>query len=92
MGNKDIRERLCAALDITPDVLPHGTLVEIRDRGYVHISGCERILNYTQSLIRVSLRDGAIAVSGERLLCSSFCRGELGIEGKILGVCFEEEI
>ena len=92
MGKRNVRQRLCATLDISPDVLPHGSLVQIRDRGYVEVTGCGKILRYTREEICVKLHRGALTVRGEGLLCSSFCRGELGIEGKILGVSFEEEI
>lgn len=92
MGKRNFRQKLCASLDIEPDVLPHGSLVEIRGRERVRISGCGRILNYTQEQIRVALHKGAVCVSGEELLCSSFCRGELSVEGRIDGVCFEEDV
>ena len=92
MSKRNIRDRLCAALDIAPDILPGGSLVEIRDRGYVRISGCGRILDYTRESIRVTVRGGVLSINGRGLLCSSFCRGELGVEGRISGVCFEEEI
>ena len=90
MEKRSLRQRLCASLDIAPDVLPHGSLVQIRDRGYVEVSGCGKILRYTREEICVTLHRGVLIVRGEGLLCSSFCKGELGIEGNIFCVSFEE--
>lgn len=84
-------ERICRALDIEPDVLPHSSLVQIRGRSAVTISGGGKILDYTDSEIKIALKKGAIAIRGKRLSCASFCAGKVRIEGRIEGVSFEED-
>ena len=83
-------ERLCKRLDISADILPGGNRVERRGRGYILVSGCGRILLYTPSEIRVELSDSVLSIVGEGLLCVAYTAGEVGIEGKVSRVSFEE--
>ena len=83
-------ERICRALDIEPDVLPSASLVEIRGRGEVSINGGGRILDYTDTEIRIALKKGAAAIRGKRLSCASFCAGKVRIIGRIDSVSFEK--
>ncbi len=86
-----VKERLCRALDLPPDVFPGESLVEIRGRGFLSVSGCRGILDYTPDEIRLSLRKGSLRVEGKRLICTSYLAGAVGIDGQILSVRFEEE-
>ena len=54
------------------------------------MSGCGRILLYTTSEIRVELSDSVLSIVGEGLLCVAYTAGEVGIEGKVSRVSFEE--
>ncbi len=88
--------RLCRALELSPDVLPKKTLLEIHGEELVKITGAGGILLYTPEEIRIALRGkcgGYISVSGTGLCCSSYNRGAVGIEGKIcaVGFCHGEE-
>ena len=83
-------ERMCRALDIEPDVLLGSSLIEIRGRGTVAISGSGRILDYTDEEIRIALKKGAVVINGKCLVCASFCAGKVRIEGRIKSVKFEE--
>ena len=89
-GKPRFSERVCRALDIEPDALPNSSLVEIRGRSAVSISGGGKILTYTDEEIRVALKKGAIAVNGRHLVCASFSAGRMRIEGRIKSVRFEE--
>ena len=83
-------ERLCRSLDIQPDILPHGTLVELRGRCSVTLRGCGRVTEYTDKLIGFSTHDGVLYVRGHRLSCSSYCKGAAVVDGLIDSVEFEE--
>ena len=85
-----LSERICRALDIEPDVLPSASLVEIRGRGEVSVNGGGRIIDYTETEIRIALKKGAVAVRGKRLSCASFCAGKVRIVGRIDSVVFEK--
>ena len=90
-GKLGFPERICRALDIEPDVLPNASLVQIRGRSAVSVSGGGRIIDYTDSEIKLALKKGVIAIRGKRLVCASFCAGKVRIEGRIEGVSFEED-
>ena len=82
------RERMSRALDMPPDLIGRGSLVEIRGRGMMTVRGNGKILIYTPSEIAVELHDGILTVRGRRLVCTSYYVGALGIEGKIDEVIF----
>ena len=86
-----IGERIFKALDIEPDIAFGGTLIEIRSRGALTLSGGGRILDYSDRLIRIALKRGAVTVMGSRLVCAAFCAGRVRIEGRIDSVSFENE-
>ena len=89
-GKLGFSERICRALDIEPDVLPRASLIEIRGRSAVTVSGGGKILDYTDEEIKLALKSGAVAIRGKRLVCASFCAGKVRIEGRIEGVSFEK--
>ena len=84
-------ERLCKALDIQPDILPNGTLIELRGRSSVTLRGCGSVLCYTDTQVSFCSRFGKVCVSGHGLCCSSYKRGTATVEGVIEGVFFERE-
>ena len=93
-GNKDkvsVRERLCHALDVQPDVFLLESLVEIRGKNCVAVSGSGRVLTYTDKVIRLTLAKGVLRIEGERLCCTSYHYGAAVVDGLISCVCFEEE-
>ena len=82
-------ERLSRALDLQPDIFSGAGLIEIRGRGAVTVNGGGRILDYTDAIVRIAMKRGAVAIRGRRLVCASFCIGRVRIEGYIEGVDFE---
>lgn len=82
------RERMSRALDMPPDLIGRGSLVEIRGRGMMTVRGNGKILVYTPNEIAVALHDGTLTVRGRRLVCTSYYVGALGIEGRIDEVVF----
>ena len=87
---ESVRERLTRRLDLLPDLLGEGSLVEIRGRGALTVRGGGRILRYTPEEIRISMPRCVLSIRGERLTCTSYYRGAVGIDGTIFGVVFEE--
>ena len=86
-----LSEKLIKKLDIQPDILPGGSLIAIRGRASVSVSGSTGIVLYTPEEIRLSLRRGTLSIKGCRLVCTSYNAEELSIDGKINSVVFEEE-
>lgn len=75
--------------DISPDIWD-GVRVEIRGQNKLLLEGCRKILKYDEREMLLDLGKTRLRVSGERLWCSSFVSGALGIGGYITSVCFEE--
>ena len=86
-----LAEKINRKLDISPDILPGGTLIAIRGRASLSVCGSTGIVLYTPTEIKLSLHRGALSVKGCRLVCTSYNAEELRIDGKINSVNFEEE-
>ena len=84
------RERISRALDVPPDLLPGGSLLEIRGREAMTVRGSGKILVYTPEQVCVELGKGVLSVKGKRLVCTTYYLGALGIEGRIETVSFED--
>ena len=87
----DLKERLCSALDISPDLLPGGFSVDIRGRNQVSISGGNKILLYTPERVSIKVAQGRVTVAGKRLCCVSYLAGAVDIQGHIEAVYLEDE-
>ena len=86
----DLKERLCGALDIVPDTMPRTGMVEIRGRNSVCIREGGKILSYAPDCISVQMRGGDISVRGKRLVCTTYYKGVVRIDGYISSVSFSE--
>ena len=86
-----MRERLCHAFDIKPDIFLGETLIELRGRNSLTVCGGGGITAYGDGEIRFKLREGELSVKGERLACASFERGAAVVDGNIFSVSFEED-
>ena len=84
------RERMNRVLDIPPDLWPRGTLIEIRGQEAMTVRGGGRILVYTPERICLAFGKGVLSISGQRLACTSYYVGAIGIGGRIDAVRFEE--
>lgn len=85
-----IRERLCHAFDIKPDIFLGETLIELRGRNSLTVRGGGGITEYGDREIRFKLEEGELSVKGERLSCASFEKGAAVLDGNIFSVSFEE--
>ena len=85
---KKFGEKIMERLDITEDLLPGGSYIEIHGQSSILVRGCGQITLYTRELIRLSLRKGYLDICGEELICTSYFPKAVGIEGRIKGVNF----
>ena len=83
-----LSEKLCRALDIPPDILPGEGVVEIRGRGMATVKGSGKILLYTPEEICVEMKKGMVSIKGRNLVCTSYHKEAIDIEGKIHSVTF----
>ena len=86
------KEKMSRMLDVPPDLFPGGSVLEIRGRHAMTVRGNGKILVYTPEEVCVELGEGVLSVKGRRLICTSYYRGALGIEGKIDEVVFGDAI
>ncbi len=87
-NHPSLLEWLAVKLDMPADVLSGGVRLDMRGRNTLTVHGCTRILDFSPCEIRLSLGDCALTVVGERLICTSYLAGAVGIEGKINSICF----
>ena len=87
---RTLAERINEVLDISPDILPGGTVIEIRGEYAVSIAGAKKILSYSPEKICLKTKKGAVNIVGERLICTSYHPSKVRIEGHVASVYFEE--
>ncbi|MBQ2256795.1 MAG: YabP/YqfC family sporulation protein [Clostridia bacterium] len=75
--------------DITPDVF-QGVRIEICGQHRLLVQGCTKILKYSEQEMLLDLGKLRLRVCGERLWCTSFISGALGVGGCIDSVSFIE--
>ena len=85
-------QRVCRALDIESDEVSRECSVEVRGARYVSVRGATRILLYTDSKIKLGTHGGKVEICGEGLVCISYYPSEVGIEGRIISVNFDEVV
>lgn len=86
-----LKEKICRAFDIYPDVFPGTCTVEVRGRNLVVVRECGKILLYTPDRIMIRVSRGKLRIDGKRLECTAYHRGSVMIDGYINSVSFEEE-
>ncbi len=87
---RPLPEWLSVCLDIPSD-LADGMRLDLRGRHTLTVHGCRRILHYGTDEIRLALPHCMLTISGERLVCTSYLAGAVGIEGQICGLVFCDE-
>lgn len=85
----DLAEWLEKRLDVSPG-LSSGIRIEICGQNRLLLEGCRKILKYSQEEMLLDLGKVRLRVCGQRLWCTSFISGALGVGGHIVTVCFEE--
>ena len=83
-----LAEWLAVRMDVPADTLGSGLRLDMRGRHTLTVHGCTRILDFSPTAIRLGLQEGTLTVEGERLICTSYLAGAVGIEGYICAISF----
>ncbi len=78
-----LSEWMSVHLDIPADLGPDALRLDLRGRNTLTVHGCRRIVDFTPCSIRLALAGCELLVEGERLTCTSYLAGAVGIEGCI---------
>lgn len=78
-----IGQRVCERLDIPVGTLGKSSFVEAVGSREITVSGCEGLINYTDSEVVLRLCDGMVSVSGEELELRSFAGGRILVRGRV---------
>ena len=82
-------KRIIHSLDIDEFALPRDTL-EMRGTNELTVREVGRFLHYSESEIRLSLREYILKISGENLYCSTFLAGVVRVNGEIKNLEIEK--
>ena len=83
------RERLKRALDL--EGLSYlGDLLEMRGTQELDARGCEGILLYSETCIKLSMKKYVLNIEGEGLFCSSYLAYTVRVRGEIASLRFEK--
>ena len=91
-GRRSLPEWLSVKLDIPSDLFDGGLRLDMRGRHTLTVHGCRKILDFSPCEIRLLLKEGTLTVRGQRLICTSYLAGAVGIEGCIGGLQFDGEV
>ena len=83
-------EVLNKRLEIDGDMLCGGSLIEIKGRSRVEVGGVKKIVSYGTERVILAIHKGTVSVTGARLECIFYRRGEAAVEGQIHAVSFGE--
>ncbi len=84
-------QRVCERLDIPSGTLTNTSFVEIAGSREVTLSGCEALVNYSETEVKLRLCDGEISISGEGLELRSFSGGRIAVRGAVRSICLGGE-
>ncbi len=87
---RPLPEWLSVALDIPSDVTEGGLRLDLRGRHTLTVHGCHRIVDFSPCEICLEMPDCLLIVRGERLICTSYLAGAVGIEGCIGCMQFDD--
>lgn len=85
-----LREWMANALDVPTDLLDGGIRLELWGRQGLAVHGCTRIEAFTPTEVKLELGRETLVVCGQRLICTTFLGGDVGVEGHICGLYFED--
>ena len=81
--NRNIMERVAAAVDLQDEPFPGLPLVEIAGDRRVLIENHRGVLEYGAQIIRVKVKYGHICICGNALELARMNRGQLVISGRV---------
>lgn len=86
--NTPFSHRICDTLDITDDICRKCGYIEIISNYCALIDGCKSILEYDDSVVKLSLGKSAVTIRGNNLSIKSLSMEQAMVEGFILCVEF----
>lgn len=87
-SRRPLAEWLAVRLDIPADILDGGFRIDMRGRRSLTVHGCRRILDFCPERICLQLKEGTLQIEGQRLICTSYLAGAVGVDGYILSLKF----
>ena len=87
-GRRPLTEWLAVKLDMPADALDGGIRLDMRGRNTLTVHGCTGILDFSPCEISLLLGECTLIVGGQRLICTSYLAGAVGIEGCICTIRF----
>lgn len=87
-GRPSLAEWLAVRMDVPADALGSGLRLDMWGRNSLTVHGCTRILDFSPEAICLCLEEGTLTVGGQRLICTSYLAGAVGIEGRICSITF----
>ncbi|MBQ3507160.1 MAG: YabP/YqfC family sporulation protein [Clostridia bacterium] len=87
---RPLTEWLAVKLDVPADTLSGGIRLDMRGRNTLTVHGCTRILDYSPCEIRLACHEFSLTICGQRLICTSYLAGAVGIDGCICSLQFED--
>ena len=77
-------------LDIPREILPGGFSLVLSGTRELTVSGCGRILEYSDARISLLVGKKILRVAGSNLLCAAFGGGSVTVTGEIAALLFEK--
>jgi sporulation protein YqfC len=81
--------RFCERLDVPREALPFGFGLSMSGQNELTVRGCQRILQYGEREIRLSLGKTVMTILGEHLLFTVFSACSITVSGQISRISFE---
>ena len=83
-----LREWMAVKLDVPADLLEGGIRLELWGRHGLAVHGCTRIEAFSPTEVKLELGRETLVICGQRLICTTFLGGDVGVEGLICGLYF----
>ena len=84
-----IVRRVCSKTELPCDMLQGEFRLELRGRREVFVSGCKRIIKYSEDEMIISAKNFNARIQGKGLVCSSYHCSGIVIEGLIEDIRLE---
>ena len=85
----NLKEKFANALALPKEVALDLPIVLATGRGELTIENYKNLIEFSETAIRIRTREGAISVTGERLILQQITAEILVIKGRISGILYE---
>ena len=90
MEREQIREKLASAASMPKDVVLGASIITITGITEVCVENYRGIIEYTDCLVRLQIKDGQLRLTGKRLNIEYYTNDEMKITGIIEGLVFAD--